>query len=666
MSRLLLAFTLTALVTLPANGACPDDEDGEGSVLDNRLQAAGPLLLPRPNGPPLKLTFDGARYQVFCFVGCECPLARLYGPRLSALADEYTEKGFDFIGVDSNQQDSLQEVGDYQEQLDIGFPVVKDYDNRLADILSAKRTPEIIIVSPKQKIVYRGRVDNQYSPGVTRAAATRHELSEVLRQLANGEKVTTPETEVEGCLIGRIRQPNTKATITYSNQVARVLDQHCIECHRADEIGPFSLTDYEEAKGWAEMMVEVVDNGRMPPWHASQNHQPLRNARNMPESDKQVLRDWLDSGMPFGSADELPEPRVFTQGWRLPRKPDMIVNMNKNGFNVPSQGTVEYQYFVVDPGFQEDKWVTAAEIKPGQPSVVHHSIVFIRPPDGVPFKGVGWLSAYVPGQSIPPFSETHARRIPAGSKFVFQQHYTPTGQPENDNTSIGLVFADPDKVTHELFTLMGLDQQFEIPPREPHFEVDVSLPRLPNQGVLLSVAPHMHYRGKSFVMTTVDSSGDSQTVVEVPQYDFNWQHSYLFKNPIDLSKLKGINFTATFDNSDANPFNPDPEITVTWGDQTFEEMAVAFFEVAQPRNLEESDPEPLGPRDRILKKQKSAKKITNVVDDFFDRFDRNRDGRILRSEVTKAMKHFGFREYDSDGDNQITREELIEHFSRCP
>ena len=639
---------------------CRSDENQDAA---GTLAIKEPFVLPQVGGAPKKLTFAENRYQVFCFLGCECPLAKLYAPRLSSLAKEYESKDIDFIGVNSNQQDTIQDVEAYQKQFNISFPILKDYDNRLADLLSATRTPEIIIVSPDQRILYRGRVDNQYSPGITRAVATSQDLAIALEQIVKGQNVSPSKTAVEGCLIGRVRKASAESAVTFTKQVSRVLDQHCVECHRADAIGPFSLTDYEDAKGWAEMLVEVIDNGRMPPWHASASHRALSNARDMPEQDKKILRDWLAAGTPFGSADELPPPRTFTKGWKLPQTPDLIVNMSKNGYEVPAEGVVDYQYFVVDPGFTEDKWITAAEVKPGNPEVVHHSIVFIRPPDGVPFKGVGWLSAFVPGQTMPPIDHSLARYVPAGSKFVFQQHYTPNGQQQRDNTSVGIIFADPAEVTHENFTLMGVDQQFEIPPQDPNFVVSVKLPYLPKNATLLSVAPHMHYRGKSFEMTTVDQSGVAETTLKVPNYDFNWQHSYLFEDPIDLSGLQEISYLATFDNSSDNPFNPNPNVSVTWGDQTFEEMAVAFFEVSQPRKQESSKAKS-SLESRPFRSPKNRAKQSDLVDDFFERFDRNSDGRIIRSEVTKAMKHFGFRSYDLNGDDQITREELLKYLSK--
>ncbi|MEE2825620.1 MAG: redoxin family protein, partial [Planctomycetota bacterium] len=231
MFRSFLALMVTTLTTGLVTGPCPGNDEAT-PTLEDRLSSAGQMVLPRPDGPPLTLTWGSSRHQVFCFVGCECPLARLYGQKLNLLADQYAEQGFDFIGVNSNQQDTLQEVGEYQEQLGIQFPIVKDYDNRLADLLSAQRTPEIVIVSPDRKIVYRGRVDNQYSPGIARAAATEHDLAAALRQISQGEPVSQPKTVVEGCLIGRIRKPAEGSSVTYANQVARILERHCIECHR--------------------------------------------------------------------------------------------------------------------------------------------------------------------------------------------------------------------------------------------------------------------------------------------------------------------------------------------------------------------------------------------------------------------------------------------------
>ena len=219
---------------------------------------------------------------------------------------------------------------------------------------------------------------------------------------------------------------------------------------------------------------------------------------------------------------------------------------------------------------------------------MHHAIVFVRPPDGESFTGIGWLTAYVPGQRATQFPPGFARRIPAGSKFVFQMHYTPNGKAQFDQTKIGLNFIDEASVTHEVFTLAGIDQEFEIPPNVAEHAVDASVSWLPKEGMLLAAMPHMHLRGKSFQVRT--RSGDSESIqLDVPHYDFNWQHTYEWSEPIPLRDIDRLSFTATFDNSVANPFNPNPNEYVMWGDQTWEEMAVAFFEVARPRTIGNSE-----------------------------------------------------------------------------
>jgi mono/diheme cytochrome c family protein len=569
------------------------------------------------------------------------------------MASRYRERGVRFIGINSNQHDSMDDIRRFQENLKIGFPLVKDYDNQVADQLGAERTPEVFVIDRQLRIRYRGRVDDQYEPGVARAQVENAFLQDALEQVLSGQKVSVPSTAAVGCLIGRQKVPSPAANVTYANQISRLFQKHCVECHRAGEIGPFDLQSYEEARGWAEMIVEVVENGRMPPWHATKEHGQFRNERFLTAGEKQLFRDWLEQGTPYGDASELPGRREFIPGWRLPREPDQVVAMNERAYLVPPEDTVEYQYFVVDPGFSEDKWVTAAEVVPGNRSVVHHSIVFVRPPDGRPLRGIGWLTAYVPGQGAPMYRPTHARFIPAGSKLVFQQHYTPTGTAQEDVTQVGLIFGQPAEITHEIFTLAALEHEFEIPAEDGSHLVHARLHNIPRGGELIGFAPHMHYRGRSFQLFS--QSGDvRQQLIDIPRYDFNWQHFYQFEKPLSLESVERIEMEFGFDNSSQNPFNPDPLQNVTWGDQTWEEMAVAFFEVAQPRDTEHQHTASTDQRS-----QSTSRATAAFVDDYFQRFDSNRDGMLTRDELPVAVKHFRFRRYDADGDNMITRDELM-------
>ena len=394
---------------------------------------------------------------VVCFLGAECPLARLYGPKLNKMMTAYQSQGVQFIGVNSNQQDSLEDVKKYVKRYAIQFPLAKDYGNAVADLFQAKRTPEVFLLDQNLKIRYRGRIDNQYLPGISRAETTSHDLKSALDQLLSGEPVKVANTKPNGCFIGRVKKTDVKTDLTFCKEVVAVLNRHCVECHRKGEIAPFGLTDYDEVRGWADTMLETIDDGRMPPWHASPLYGKYANSRFMSEKEKKILRDWVDGGMPFGDVKDMPKLPSFRDGWHLPQIPETVIQMRNRPFVVPKEGVVEYQYFVVDPGFKEDKWITGAQVLPGNRSVVHHAIVFIRPPDGSKFNGIGWLTAYVPGQRINMLPPGRGRRVPAGSKLVFQMHYTPTGSVEEDVSKLGILFGKDEEITHEVYTLVGIE-----------------------------------------------------------------------------------------------------------------------------------------------------------------------------------------------------------------
>lgn len=594
---------------------------------------------------------------VICFLGTECPLAKLYAPRLSKMAEEFPEVRF--FGINSNRQDSLEELGQYVADHAIPFPVLKDFRNEVADQFGAKRTPEVFVLDGDFRVRYRGRIDDQYLPGVSRLAAEKHELREALVELLAGKEVTHQLTDAVGCIIGRVREPVVDNEINYCNQVSRLLQQHCVECHRTGEIGPFRLDDYEEVVGWGEMMLEVVEEGRMPPWHANPEIGEFENSRHMPDTAKTTLRAWVDAGMPYGNPKDLPPPLKTTDNWRLPHQPDLVLSMSQREFMVPEDGTVEYQYFVVDPGFTEDKWITGAQIVPGNASVVHHSIVFVRPPDGSRFRGIGWLTAYVPGSRAGTFPPGHAIKVPAKSKLVFQQHYTPNGTEQSDLTTLGLTFGEDAEITHEVYTLVGIDQQFEIPPHAKNHIVRNQVHNLPRQATLRSIMPHMHFRGKSFRLFA--KQGDRETIMlDVPRYDFNWQHAYQLKDPVPLASLDKLHFEVAFDNSAANPVNPNPDEHVTWGDQTWEEMAVAFFEVSEPRDKSKEVTDKSVARDEAKTTPEQERKIAAEVERILGRFDHNQDGIVEPEETTTVFRRYAFWQIDENRDRKITRKEIEE------
>lgn len=622
----------------------------DSTINEPKVQQVNEFELPGIDKQAVKL-LRGSQPTVVIFLGTECPLAKLYSARIQEIVSSFDDQ-VTLVGVSSNRQDSTEDLVTFAEKHKIRFPIGKDYQNKIADRFGATRTPEVFLLDPKLNIRYRGRIDDQYDPGITRAAPTRHFLKLAIQNLLAGKKLEVTQTEPVGCLIGKVKTKVTDSDVTYCNQIARLLQKHCIECHRVGEIGPFSLTDYDEVVGWSDMMLEVVEQQRMPPWHANPQHGEFLNSRIMTKQEKKWLAEWVQAGAPYGDRKELPEPVSYPTGWNLTKEPDETYQM-KRPFDVPSEGVIEYQYFVVDPKLKEDKWVTAAQILPGNRSVVHHSIVFVRPPDGGRFRGIGWLSAYVPGQRAFVLPKGRARLIPAGSKFVFQQHYTPNGSPQTDQTRLGLVFADPEEVTHEVFTLAGIEQEFEIPANAKNHKVSLKIRNLPRYGSLLSISPHMHLRGKSF-RAFAETETSKGIICDVPHYDFNWQHTYVFKKPLSFESLKDISFDVYFDNSSGNPVNPDPNQLVTWGDQTFEEMAVAFFDVAVPLKI----PEPASKTPKKTNQGEPSAKVIAFVDRFFERFDKNRNELVEKSETPISLQGFGFWKYDANRDSKLSRDEV--------
>jgi peroxiredoxin len=595
------------------------------------------------------------KLTVVCFLGAECPLARLYGPKLNEMSAAYESKGVQFIGVNSNQQDSLEDVKKYVKRYEIRFPMAKDYNNKVADQYAAVRTPEVFVLDEQLDVKYRGRIDNQYLPGISRAETTSHDLKQALDAVLAGQPVEVASTKPSGCFIGRVKETEVTTSLTFCKEVAAVLNRHCVECHRKGEIAPFGLTDYDEVRGWADTMLETIEDGRMPPWHASPKYGHYANARFMSDDEKKILRDWVAGGMPFGDVKDMPKPPSFRKGWHLPKIPEAVYEMRKKPFVVPKEGVVEYQYFVVDPGFKEDKWITGAQVLPGNRSVVHHAIVFIRPPDGSNFQGIGWLTAYVPGQRINMLPPGRGRKVPAGSKLVFQMHYTPTGSVQEDVSKVGLIFGKDEEITHEVFTLIGIDQEFEIPPNTKDFPVSAKVRRIPPQAELLAIAPHMHLRGKSFRLF-MKQKEKSEILLDVPNYDFNWQHIYELSQPMKLDAIDSLEFTVKFDNSEENPFNPDPNEYVTWGDQTWEEMAIAFFEVAEPRK-KKAKAKQKPKRQKKPTEAERKQRVDKFVAAFMKRFDKNKDGQVDLDEVPLAAQRYG-RIRDRDGNGVIQREEI--------
>ena len=341
------------------------------------------------------------------------------------------------------------------------------------------------------------------------------------------------------------------------------------------------MTNYEEVAGWAPMIAETVREQRMPPWHASPQFGHFANDARLSDDEKQLIATWVANGAPQGDPRDLPEPRQFTVGWQIPT-PDCVVPMSDQPFTVPAEGKVEYQYFVADPGFTKDMWIRAAECRPGNNAVVHHIIVFVVPP-GEPVKQMGegdgareLLAGMAPGNPPVILADGMAKRIKAGSKLLFQMHYTANGTEQQDLSKIGLVFADPEKVTREVKTDLAINTGFKIPAGAEDAVVE-STHKFSREALILSFMPHLHLRGSAFRYDLEYPDGKVETLLDIPRYDFNWQNNYDLAEPIVAPKGATLHCYAHFDNSENNLANPDPTAAVKWGEQTWDEMMIGWF-----------------------------------------------------------------------------------------
>lgn len=523
-----------------------------------------------------------SRVVAIAFLGTECPLSQKYEPRLAELAREWAPKGVGFFGINANAQDTLEEIARDAKLHDLPFPVLKDAGAKIAEALSATRTPEVFVIDRDRMIRYQGRIDDRFAIDAARPQASESPFSNAIAAVLAGEPVPIARTPVSGCLIGKAGRPSDKgAAITYAGHAAAIFNRHCVSCHRDGQIAPFDLSSYENAEAWSGMIREVVEAGRMPPWDASPRYGKFSNEARLSDDEKRTLIAWAEAGAPEGERSKTPPKAEFPPGWRIP-KPDLVVSLPE-AIEVPATGEVRYQYVKVDPGFKRDVWIKAAEAKADNPRVVHHILVFVEPPENEDRDrrdiGSNWVAVGVPGGAPWVAPQGLARLIPAGSKLIFQLHYTPDGRPERDQSKLGLVFADEKDVKKELRSAIAMNRNIAVPPGSADYSERAGY-RFGQDMLLYSLGPHMHLRGKAFRVEERTDAGASEILLDIPAYRFNWQNLYRFESPRLMHEGTNLICEGWFDNSKENPNNPDPSIKAVWGDQTWEEMLVCYFDVA--------------------------------------------------------------------------------------
>ena len=628
MSVCVVRSALAALALIPSLGlvaAAPAEEAALSRGVGRRVPD---FRLPDVRGgEPVSLyEFRGKKAAVIVFTGVDCPIGDLYMPRLVRLAERYGPEGVVFLAINSNDRQSASEIAAQADAFGLPFPVLKDAGNVVADRLLAERTCEALVLNAKATLRYRGAIDDQYGLGFAREEPVSPYLADAIEAVLAGEAPETSATSVVGCPIeraeataeaadlmrldlpervtaliaaaDRVRPPSAQiedawsevapdedalidevGPVTYSKAVAPIVQAKCASCHRPGEVGPFPLTNYEEVRRRSAGIQEVVDLRRMPPWHADPRFGHFANDRSLTPIERATVLAWIEQGAPEGDPSDLPEPVDYPDGWII-GVPDLVVAMPEP-YTIKAEGFEKYQHIRIPLGLDHDVWVEAGEARPEDREVVHHIIAYIVPPGASRGdREEGHICGYAPGEMPTIYPEGTAKRIPAGSDIELEVHYTPLGSVRTDRSKVGFVFADG-PIAREALTVGISNGGIRIPPGADDHPERARLV-VPRDMRLLAFMPHMHLRGKSFRYDLTYADGSSETLLDVPAYDFAWQSYYYLAEPIDLKTGEVIDCLATYDNSLNNPVNPDPEAEVRWGAQTWDEMMIGYIDVSFP------------------------------------------------------------------------------------
>ncbi|MFN7927223.1 MAG: cytochrome c [Blastocatellia bacterium] len=427
-------------------------------------------------------------------------------------------------------------------------------------------------------------------------------------------------------------------TVTFNKDIAPIFFKNCAQCHQKDDIAPFSVLSYKDVRPWAKSIREKVVAREMPPWHADPHYGQFANEMKLTQAEIDTIVAWVDGGAVEGNAKDLPPLPVGSDKWEI-GKPDVILTMPE-AYHLPEKGADDYIYIRVPTGFTEDKWIQASEFRPGNKRVVHHAVIFVETPmmyrmaqdqarkgggnvsnpislfqddrsstmfrDGTVNRtkpdapvlndacganknsgggGTPLLSAYAPGRNADVYPTGTAKKIPAGSNLIFQMHYAKTtGKPESDRTSIAFVFAKQ-PVMKQIDTLLVVNQLFAVPAGAENHEANACM-NVRRDVELVNYMPHMHVRGKAMKYEVIYPDGKRETLLNVDRYNFNWQTLYKLQAPLAVPKGSRLMITGWFDNSSKNKLNPDPSKTIRFGEPTYDEMLVGFFDVARPKPAE--------------------------------------------------------------------------------
>ncbi len=563
-----------------AGSEADDDDASAASATMNRLLPDAPFV--DVAGHEGSLREYRGRVVVVSMTSIGCPISKKLVPALVRLAEKFGDGNVQFLALNADGDASQSELEEHAKLLP-GWRYV--HDDALTRTLGARTTCETFVIDQAQTLRYRGAVDDRFDVGVSRQAAATESLSDAVVAVVKNEPVDVRLTEAPGCVLRLDPSDQPSRPPTWHDQISRFVQYNCVECHRPGQSGPFSLETYEQVVAKSAMIEYVLDEGIMPPWFADPRYGHWRNDRHVSRADRESFRQWAAADCPEGDPADAPAPLVRASGWSI-RDPDLVLEATPQ--EIPAEGVLDWRYVPVEIDLKEDLWVSEAEIRPSEPEIVHHAMLFVEYAQDDPRRvnqtvgeagrtggATGFWLSYFPGRKSIVLPPGRGKLLPKNGKLYIQFHYTPNGAAKIDKTKIGLKLlpAPPERA---VVTGAVLNTGIRIPANSQAeylwgetFDEDVRL---------LGLMPHMHYRGAEAQVFLRHPDGRIDTLLSVPKYDFQWQVSYDFLKPVLATRGSQLIIRHVFDNRAENPRNPDPTKTLVFGNLTTDEMMIGFFD----------------------------------------------------------------------------------------
>ncbi|PCJ27082.1 MAG: hypothetical protein COA96_03985 [SAR86 cluster bacterium] len=495
------------------------------------------------------------------------------------LAEQFADQKVEFLLINSTGSTDKLAMQEEAADEDITLRILMDDTQLVAEELGITRAAEVVILDPSSKeLVYRGALNKRFSEGDRASRSSALYVADALQAILDGEEITVAQLNSKGSEIDFSVSAGHAGNISYANEIAPILKERCVSCHMEGGIAPFAMSSHQMVQGWSPMIRETLYTKRMPPGQIDNEFvESFHGVNHITVEETQKLVAWINNGSQNNDgSDPLAEYRPEVVKWGY-GEPDIVIAIPEQ--RIPATGVQDYRNLMIPLDIEEDIWVKAVEFSAGDTTVLHHIIAFSYGPDGVNefeilSQGIG-LGAYAPGNSINTYPADAGYPLQAGGGLMLQMHYTTSGKEAVDASEIGLYLWD-EKPTRQILGGSAADLEISIAPFEADHEM-IATKKFRKDSYLTMVGPHMHFRGYDANFKLVYPDGRVDEILNVPNYQFNWQKTYDFKEPMFLPAGTEMVFRATFDNSEMNPFNPDPSSEISWGEQTWQEMFFGFF-----------------------------------------------------------------------------------------